>query len=443
MNIYDQSVFLSHLTMPKQKEEINEWFTQEKVLDYIEKEINDENIIINISCQNFYMHSVFIPNAELDEEIINNLLGWNLDPCNQWGYVISTNEICIEHSLYAGGSDLFKEGEQIIYERSFEGVSSKEGYYELNQRLSQVLDLHHMEERNAWCKLDSSGDIWDVIKVIKIRNTKNVSIDIIYANKELMGEYAIVNNYMLFRMFDITRTVEGFQGWHGEKTKFDLSNRTNLFGQLTISDEDGSYSRGFQIEKFSTPKQRIIDLELGRDSLKEEKYEKFIAHDWKNGKISEISCNPNCLASYFVDSNLPYQTTPAFFNPEVLLKYKADHEKYTLDDSTISCRGTWYLQSYGINEAGQVFTYMGYLGKLPHTEQLHWRQFNEKPKTGISEKAIRRDFLSQWDDYYDPLLSVKQKLKNLHQKQVKWWVLRADDAFDKAHYPFTDSKDEW
>ena len=109
-----------------------------------------------------------------------------------------------------------------------------------------------------------------------------------------------------------------------------------------------------------------------------------IAHDWKNKVVKEISSAPGATANYFTQSDLPFELSPAFFRPEVLSKYKADSEKYQLHERTISCRGTWSLQSYDINEAGQVHTYLVYLRHLPYEEQLHWKAHNEAPKGTIS-----------------------------------------------------------
>ena len=88
------------------------------------------------------------------------------------------------------------------------------------------------------------------------------------------------------------------------------------------------------------------------------------------------------LDSYFRDTGKPFEVSPVFFNPEVLTKYKSNHEKYDLDDRHIHCYGAWSLKTYSINEEGQVHTYLCYLGQLPYKEQLHWKQYNEEPKSG-------------------------------------------------------------
>jgi len=301
-----------------------------------------------------------------------------------------------------------------------------------------------MQERNAWCKLDNSGDIWDAIKIIKLDILPGYfSNNVIYANQQLLGEYAAVNDYLLLRMFDFTRVSKDFLSWSGDRNRVEISNVNNVYGNITIVSNVGSTSRGVQVFDLSTSKENIANKIFGIEKKEDNEYETFIAQDWRHGKIREISCNPSCLASYYDESDLPYETTPAFFNPEVLLKYKTDHEKYSLDELSISCRGSWFIQSYDVNDAKQVSVYLCDLGNLPHKEQLHWKQYNEKPKTSISKKAFKRDFEGEFYDEYDSLQSLKQKLTELHNEQVEWWILRNEDLLEKVQYPYSESNDEW
>ncbi len=105
-----------------------------------------------------------------------------------------------------------------------------------------------------------------------------------------------------------------------------------------------SYLRGFQIIRSRLPKKDIL-MKYGICQPKHRKYETFIAHDWKNNKVCECSCDPRYLGNYFVKSDFPYETSPVFFRPEVLQKYKGDTEKYKIQHRSISCRHSWHLQT--------------------------------------------------------------------------------------------------
>lgn len=124
-------------------------------------------------------------------------------------------------------------------------------------------------------------------------------------------------------------------------------------------------------------------------------------------------------------------------------RFKADPEKYSLDDRSISCRNAWYLKSYDINEAGQVHAYIGDLAHLPIEEQRYWQSFNEWPKGTISKRAHENDILGEFSSEYDPLHLLKYKIGKLNTAPPDWWQPRDDAHMDAARYPATDSTLEW
>ncbi len=126
------------------------------------------------------------------------------------------------------------------------------------------------------------------------------------------------------------------------------------------------------------------------------------------------------VANYFTASDLPFEMSPAFFRPDVLLKYKGDSEKYRLEDRSITCRNAWHLETYDINDAGQVHTYLIYLQRLPYDEQLYWKSYNEKPKSSISKRAFTTDFEGNWYNEYDALASLKEFAFELDHERVPW-----------------------
>jgi hypothetical protein len=215
-----------------------------------------------------------------------------------------------------------------------------------------------------------------------------------------------------------------------------------MHAKLTIDPEIGSYSRGFQLLETRTTKEKIIKRMWGRED-EDKQFATFIAHDWKNKVVKEISCDSKCLGNYFTKSDLPFGTSPAFFRPDALLKYKSDSEKYTLEERSISCRGAWHLKTYDINEAGQVHTYLIYLSSLPYQEQLHWKSYNEAPRAPISKRAFATDFEGNFSSEMDSLNKLKRELRELYKQGVPWWTLRSDELMEKAHAPFTQAADEW
>lgn len=178
---------------------------------------------------------------------------------------------------------------------------------------------------------------------------------------------------------------------------------------------------------------------------KEKKHVEFIAHDWRNNQVREISTAPEKTVNYFEaeDNNLPFELSPAFFNPEVLLKYKADKDKYTVRERDIHCRAAWYLKAFDVNEAGQVFAYICYLRKLPKSELLHWLSYNEAPKASISDRALANDFEGKVFSFIDPLKKIKNISREWDRNKRSWWKLKDLRLIDNATVPVTSSRDEW
>jgi hypothetical protein len=58
-------------------------------------------------------------------------------------------------------------------------------------------------------------------------------------------------------------------------------------------------------------------------------------------------------------------------------------------------------------------------------------------------RSIKTDFEASWDDEYDPLSSLVEKLTALHENNCEWWKLRDPELPHIVHYPVTQSYDEW
>jgi hypothetical protein len=114
-----------------------------------------------------------------------------------------------------------------------------------------------------------------------------------------------------------------------------------------------------------------------------------------------------------------------------------------LEDRSVSCRDTWSLKTFDVNEAGQVHTYLVYLGDLPYREQLYWQSFNEWPKAPLSSRAIQTDFQGHFSTQYDSLVSLKRKLKSWDDRSPMWWKPRGKELHDEVRYPATNSISEW
>jgi hypothetical protein len=333
-------------------------------------------------------------------------------------------------------------GEKLIFKRHFEGVERGPSPIELSQKLVHSLGLYFLPERNAYCQLDSLGDIEDIIKIIRLNQDSDWDgLEVVTIRREALDKFMALSKTSLVLRFDFTRVRWGnFGGWG------DIQSYVRNYVDLHYhggADGHGSFCHGVMVvHPRVTVANLIQELKVKEDPSKR-KYATFNIYDRKNLVNVETSCAPGLLSNYFQKSDLPWEISPAFFRSEVLHLFKADPEKYTLDDRSISCRNAWYLKTYDINEAGQVHTYIGYLADLPYEEQLYWQSFNVWPKGGISRRAFQTDIVGDFHLEYDPLFELKSAISFLDNSPPSWWRKRGNELADAVRYPATDSVKEW
>jgi hypothetical protein len=433
---------------PENKEDFDTWIGLKDAVPFLRGNARHEEFIVHLSTSFAFMHAVAAPKSNVDPPDVEDLMSWNLDPGSSWGIELhysggTAKSISIEEPMSGTGSKSFRNGEKLVFSRAFDGRQGEKHYYEILQKFAHVFDLHFVPERNAYCRLDKRGDVEDVVRIIEIPGRGGRwGTSVVIFNRAVLDEYLTITESALVTAFDFTRfRPDGFGGWQ-EGGKQENFAQDDLFYRSHIESGHASYMRGVHIVSPATTKEAII----GRfDHTVEEQreYASFIAWDFKNKVLKEISTAPSSIANYFTKSDLPFETSPAFFRPDVLLKYKSDSDKYRLEDRSISCRNAWHLETYDINEAGQVHTYLIYLQRLPYEEQLYWKSFNERPKAPISRRALTNDFEGRWYTEYEPLASLKEIMLELDHAHVPWWTLRSERLPSRVHYPVTTSPDEW
>ncbi|OBX04047.1 hypothetical protein QV08_12495 [Gallibacterium salpingitidis] len=191
--------------------------------------------------------------------------------------------------------------------------------------------MHFIPERKAWCKLDPNGDINEYIKEINIHLSNSNILNIIYINKELFSQYTLSTNQILLRMIDCYAFGNNFHGWGGDNLHYINIDTGITYGKIGYNMPIGSYFRGIQLINLDSISLNLIEKE-NNENLE---FVELIINDLKHQKISNVSCNPDKLDTYFVDTGKPLGMSPAFFNAEVLRKYKSDTEKYTIKNRSI------------------------------------------------------------------------------------------------------------
>jgi hypothetical protein len=354
--------------------------------------------------------------------------------------------VWVERGLSGTGTKTLKDAVQLIFGRTFEGWTGPgRTYYELHQEYAHLTGIHWRPEMRAYCRFNEHSDLEPVVSVTS-REDKASNMALVSFKWQLLEEYLAASNASLVRTFDFTLLRRsGFTGWSEGPTQ-EIIESPDFFYRRKVMPGYAAYTRGAQIIRpHRSPQAIFTSITDGWFGKKNKQHAEFIAYDWRNKRVTRISTDPAATTNYFqAEGNaLPFELSPAFFRPEVLLKYKADRDKYTVGERDVSCRAAWHLEAIDVNEAGQVHAYICYLRRLPYEEQLHWLSFNEPPKAGISERAVINDFQGEFVSFVQPLRKVMSIVQRWRDGKVAWWTLRDEKLLERVNTPLTASRDEW
>ena len=455
MPSYEHNRLVKRIThidvLPEDASEYATWINAGLHLGLLRENAHEDELVIYASDRYTFIHAVTVSEKSLSSATPNDLLDWHGNPFRYaaasytWGG--GRSEVWIDRSKDTWRSKALEgEGQQLVFARGLEGDPDSL-YYEILQEYLHLADIHWRSGERAYCRFDELGDIEHVVSITSKDDARGLTL--VSFKREQLEQYLAASQSVLIRMFDFTLYQSPFSGWldGGEK---EFTEGNSLIYRQKIDNQKASYTRGIQIVRPSRSKSAIfaqITNGWGQDLLREDEYCEFIAWDWRNKRITNISTNPSAITSYFdaQENSLPFETSPVFFRPEVLSKYKTDRDKYTINEEHryISCRGGWDLRTYDVNEAGQIHTYICYLAQLPFEEQLHWKSFNEEPKAGISQRAFLNDFKAEFSDDIDPLVEILFILKEWDDANVAWWVIQDKALLTRVNTPLTSSRDEW
>jgi hypothetical protein len=356
---------------------------------------------------------------------------------------------CVEYGGIDGKIAYFRFGdddniEPFIFARSFHGL--KPDYLELSEEFRLFHNLFLVPNSTKFIKIDDAGNEEDAA-VIEGHSVK-VKLRFLKSYLAMKGMHLGIYFEMdcdgttLLSQEEINRIALTVRE---EKICYDIWAGNSEFG---IEGSVPSYSRLLGKKMIAGYKRE----DSGMWPYKTRKYTDFIVGTDKEGKIACYSCEDGKLANYFgANPGAPHFLTPIFFKLEVLNKYYAQPEKYSVEDGLLSCGGLWDLQIDN-NHKNYVVVFLGDLGQsLTLEEQLYWKSFNVPPDGGISETCWRRGFLAEFADPQSPDLIFKSNFQTFQkswERKFGWPLflpLREKDEhlFSSLHIPLTDEQVEF
>ena len=408
---------------------------------------DDEVILYAYSRPNFFINAVITPGADIYPPDCDDLLRWSASPYTgratyawSWG----ASSVRAEYWYNPPGRNSLSRSQNLVFARHIEGTNYPV-IYELLQEFVHASGIHWLDEQHAYCQVDENGDIEPVVSITDVRGEGRFVL--ITCKRKHLEQYLAATGNVLVRFFDFMMIEDGFFRW-GDAPRERKSESNFLFYEQCLHPDGHGFTRGTQLLPVTAARDDLFgDLIDPGPGRADREHASFIIRDWRNDRVVEASAAPGETANYFngEGNELPFELSPAFFRPEVLSKYKADRDKYTIDETrrVISCRGAWELRSYDINDAGQVHAYLCDLRHLPYQEQLHWRGHNEEPKETISKRAFENDFLGEWASYVTPLDRVLHTVRGWARQKPDWWKIDNEDEISRVNTPVSNSKDEW
>lgn len=402
-------------------------------------------IPIYISSEQLFLYSIAVPSGSLPESF-TELPHYSVDVSPSYSYWQSGGEIPTPHDFALsppgeGNKPEFLAKGTPLTALKYYRHNDNGRYIQLPQDLTDVAQLHYDEETGDFCRIDRNGDEEAVCHVFI-----NTSKTVVAIKSQVLYAYLLLKDSVLVRLFDTTRK----QGEHFlmSNLREDVSLPEHEIYADFIGDRatpsDITMMRGAQI--IGTDRDYIWSQAKSEltyaDEVKE--YCNFIIIDWKNERTTTCSCAPEAMSSYFEPpNNKPFETSPAFFRPEVLDKYKNNPDLYELRDRQVYKIDGWSLRTYDVNEEGQVHTYLRYLADLPYEEQFYWKSFNEKPKGSTSKRAYETDFEGKWSELTNPAEVLKHLLENVKAELPLLFPRLTTQDVTRLHQVLTDNRKQW
>lgn len=423
------------------------WSKGEPFINFLQSNDLSSRLVLLATTRLQFMHSLIVDNSKLEAIDQDDLVNWSVSiPETAAGYCYDFSDppsvrVCRE--IEGTRTKTLENSTPILFGRYFDGLlGPNKKYYEINQEITHASEVHWVEEKHAYCKIDHLGDIEEIINITQSWNKEN-NLSLITCEPEILEDYLFATNSSIVRLYIFQ--IPGGENLKMQKIHKDRIIRTHsteLFSK-TYQVNELCFLRGVQIIRLHNSPETVARRIMGENI--EKKYVEFTARDLRDGRIKKISTDPIATSNFYNmnQSDKPLELSPAFFRPEVLSKYKADPEKYTLSGRWLNCRNAWTLRDIDFTENGQIHAYICDLAAIPYEEQLYWLSCNEEPKSDISERAIRNDFLAQWYSIDRPIDQIKSILRRWESEKVGWWQRSASTEYAGFDYPLSENKKEW
>lgn len=200
---------------------------------------------------------------------------------------------------------------------------------------------------------------------------------------------SLIRQFQAARQWDLLLCVDSLR-YHSDTAGHDLDAiRVNLVEELENTCVAGSNSRGlrpftrfFGVRALPPPGREHAGS-IGSWGRTDEVFPELIVDIDSDGNPVRMVCGPDLDPNDFL--------TTVQFRREVLRPYYDQPEKYTVDESGVSCGHLWSFRVYS-TPPGNLSAMLGDFGQeLPESERTRWAGFNVAPEHPSITDPLRRE----------------------------------------------------
>ena len=313
--------------------------------------------------------------------------------------------------------------EPLVHYRNFHGM--REEFFEIAQEFLLYHNLYPEPSRKRFLVFNRDGDESEVVRY---------GTDLVEIRTDLLLRFCAIKQMALAIYVDSFRYSSHTLEQLGLKETRLPAAGANYQYHVAIVPEDSVFKREFETIGIIMGKKYILPGQMPSedDDEQAEVYQEFVIGTDVHGKPIKHTCDPDKLANYFGKNlHAPHYLTPVFFRSEVLSKYYAEPQKYSVEDGYLRCAGLWGVRIDN-DHPDYLAVYLGDLGRdLSENERSYWLSFNIPPEgRKISETNFRRSFLAEPTDPKKPDLVFKHEYGRFrdHFRKATGW-----DFFQPLH----------
>jgi len=365
-----------------------------------------------------YDHLIYcalIPNAEVKKCLENH--NWDLrigeglpESCIRY---IDKNEVS-SYSRFGSDNGI----EPLIICREFNDLHPH--YREISEEFRLFHRLYYDTKENKYIKIDESGRD----EVIAIVSEEKIEIRL----KEIRQFLAIKEMHLSIQFDYQERSKLSLEQLGLASKACQKVNNKNSCWYMHFTELNIFGKRAASLllgKKMIAPLPKEKSGMFGFDQREKQNVEFIIGLDNDGDEI---------MGSPVLNPQVDYLTA-VHFKKEVLEKYYDNPSKYAISDSYFGCGSLWGL-FIDNNHDDKVCAWIGDLGKLPYTEQLHWKSHNIVPSGRVSDVFYRRQILGLPADSKQPDHIFKDWLSSLIEvcaQRLSWQLLLPLDDGDVHH----------